>query len=99
MKVTITYVDNQSFTKEEVVRQAVHSYGKGAIVEVMPESNNAHDLISFGIQQIITHQQLGLLYDSGPTYQKDLQKLRAEVLYKLEELLDSVIVENESKVV
>lgn len=98
MKVTITYVDNQSFTKEEVVRQAVHSYGKGAIVEVMPESNNAHDLISFGIQQIITHQQLGLLYDSGPTYQKDLQKLRAEVLYKLEELLDSVIVENESKV-
>ncbi len=98
MKVTITYVDNQSFTKEEVVRQAVHSYGKGAVVEVMPESNNAHDLISFGIQQIITHQQLGLLYDSGPTYQKDLQKLRAEVLYKLEELLDSVIVENESKV-
>ena len=41
MKVSITYHDNESFTIEEVVKQAVHNYGKTAIVEVMPESTLA----------------------------------------------------------
>lgn len=99
MQVTIKYVDNQSFTKEEVVRNAVHNFGKAVQVEILPESGNAHDMIYFGIQQIITHEQLSLLYDSGPTYQQDLKKLRAEALYKLTEILDTVIVDNESKVV
>lgn len=98
MEVTITYTDNSSFTKEEVVRRALHNYGKMASVKVMPDSTNAHDLIYFGIQQIITHEQLSLIYDNGCTYTKDVKKLRAEVLYKLEEILDSVIVDNESKV-
>jgi len=64
----------------------------------MPESSNAHDLIYFGIQQMLTHEQLSLIYDSNGTYQKDLQKLRAEVLYKLQEIVDTVIVDNEAKV-
>ena len=98
MQVTITYIDNKSFTKEEVVRNALHLHGKTADVKVMPESSNAHDLIYFGIQQMITHEQLSLIYDSNGTYQKDLQKLRAEVLYKLQEIVDTVIVDNETKV-
>lgn len=98
MQVTITYTDNQSFTKEEIVRNAVHNYGKTVDVKVMPESSNAHDLIYFGIQQMITHEQLSLIYDSNGTYQKDLQKLRSEVLYKLQEIVDTVIVDNEAKV-
>lgn len=98
MQVTITYTDNTSFTKEEVVRNAVQNYGKTADVKVMPESSNAHDLIYFGIQQMITHEQLSLIFDSDGSYQKDLKKLRAEVLYKLEEILDAVIVDNEAKV-
>lgn len=99
MQVTITYTDNQSFTKEEIVRNAQHLHGKTTSVTVMPESSNAHDLIYFGIQQMITHDQLSLIYDKTGNYQKDLKKLRAEVLYKLEELVDSVIVDNEAKVV
>lgn len=98
MQVTIKYVDNQSFTKEEIVRNAVHNFGRNVHVEIMPESGNAHDMIYFGIQQIVTHEQLSLIYDSGPTYQQDLKKLRAEALYKLTEILDTVIVDNEAKV-
>jgi hypothetical protein len=98
MKVQITYHDTESFTVEEVVKQAVHNYGKMAQVEVMPESTMAYDLIYFGLQQLLTHEQLGLLYDAGPTYQQDVQKLRNQTLYKIEEILDQVIIDNESKV-
>lgn len=98
MQITITYNDQDSFTKEEVVRQAVHNYGKAAKVEVWPDSTNAHDFIYFGIQQVITHEQISLLFDKSTDYQTQLKKLRAEVLYKIEEILDAVIVDNEAKV-
>ena len=98
MKVTITYHDNDSFTVEEVVRQAVHNYGKAAHVEIMPESTMAYDHIYFGLQQLITHEQLSLLYDKDASYQQDLKKLREQVLYKVTEIIDQVIIDNESKV-
>ena len=98
MKVTIEYYDNDSFTMEEVVKQAEHNYGKAVEVLVEPESSKPHDLIYFGLQQIITHQQLSLIYDDKFTYQGSLQKLRNETLYKITEILDQVIIDNESKV-
>jgi hypothetical protein len=98
MKVTITYHDNESFTMEEVVKQAVHNYGKAAQVEVMPESTMAYDYIYFGLQQLLTHEQLSLLYDGGATYQQDIKKLREQVMYKITEIVDQVIIDNESKV-
>ncbi len=98
MKVTITYHDNDSFTMEEVVKQAVHNYGRAAQVEVMPESTMAYDYIYFGLQQLITHEQLSLLYDRGSAYQQDIKKLRDEVMYKITEIVDQVIIDNESKV-
>lgn len=98
MKVQITYHDNESFTVEEVVKQAVHNYGKLAQVEVMPESTMAYDHIYFGLQQLITHEQLSLLFDKDSNYQHDLKKLRDQVLYKVTEIVDQVLVDNESKV-
>lgn len=98
MKVTITYHDNDSFTVEEVVKQAMHNYGKAVSVEITPESTMAYDQIYFGLQQLITHEQLSLLYDSGATYQQDLKKLREQVMYKVTEIVDQVIIDNESKV-
>jgi len=98
MKVTITYHDNESFTMEEVVKQAVHNYGKAAQVEITPESTMAYDHIYFGLQQLITHEQLSLLYDSGATYQQDLKKLREHIMYKVTEIIDQVLIDNESKV-
>lgn len=98
MKVTITYHDGDSFTSEEVVKLAQHNYGKFAKVEVLADSPAPHDQILFAIQQIITPRQLTLLYDNKYTYQKDIKMLRAEILMKLEELLDTVIIDNETKV-
>lgn len=98
MQVTIKYNDEDSFTTEEVVRLAQHNYGKAAVVQVMPDSANPHDLIYFGLQQVITHQQLSLLYDDKFGYQTSIQKLRNETLYKIQEILDQVIIDNEAKV-
>ncbi len=98
MKITITYHDTQALTAEEVVQLATSNYGKTAKVEIMPESTKPHDLIYFGLQQIITHTQLGLLFDDKLGYQSSLQKLRNETLYKLEEILSQVIIDNEDRV-
>jgi hypothetical protein len=98
MKVTITYHDTESFTVEEVVKQAVHNYGKNAEVQVMPDSTIAYDHIYFGLQQLLTHEQLSLLYDKSSSYHQELEKLRAEVIYKVTEIVDQLIVDNESKV-
>ena len=98
MKVTITYHDNESFTVEEVVKQAVHNYGKAVSVDIMPESMLAYDHIYFGLQQLITHEQLSLLFEKDSGYQQDIKKLREQVLYKVTEIIDQVIIDNESKV-
>lgn len=98
MKVTITYHDNESFTMEEVVKLAVHNYGKSAVIEVSPESTLAYDHIYFGLQQLLTHEQLSLIYDNGTSYQQDLKKLREQIMYKLSEIVDQVIIDNEAKV-
>lgn len=98
MQVTIRYHDEDSITVEEIVRNAVHNYGKAAEVEILPDSTKAHDMIYFGLQQIMTHEQLGIFYDDKHSYQSELQKLRNKTLVKLQEILDQVLVDNESKV-
>lgn len=98
MKVELTYHDDTAFTVEEVVKLAEHNYGKNVRVQVHADSLAPHDQIYFALQQIVTARQLALLYDSKFTYQIDIKNLRAETLYKLQEILDTVIIDNESKV-
>ena len=98
MKVTITYHDTDSLTVEEVVKQAVHNYGRNASIEIMPDSTMAYDHIHFGLQQLINHEQFSMLFDRMSNYQEELKKLRAGVLYKVTEIIDQIIVENEAKV-
>jgi len=98
MKVTITYHDSESFTVEEVVIQAVHNYGRLAQVDVMPDSTMAYDHIYFGLQQLVTHEQLSMLFDKDTSYQQDIKRLRNQIIYKVTEIIDQVIVDNESKV-
>lgn len=98
MHVSIKYIDDDSLTKEEIVRAAVDNYGKNIQVKVMPNSTNAHDMISFALQQMITHKQLSIYYDSSMDYNVEIAKLRAEALFKVAELLDTVILETEDKV-
>ena len=97
MQVTITYHDNDSLLIEEVVRQAKNNYGDRTNVKVAPESDTPIDHLYFAIQRLITGEHLTLLYDSGSTYQKDLEKLRAETMYKLGEVLNEVLMDNEFK--
>lgn len=98
MKVTISYHDLDSLTVEEIVRQAQHNYGKNISVEVTPESWIAYDAVYFGIQQLITHKQLSILFDKKVSYQHELKDLRDSVLAKIEEILNQVIIDNESRV-
>jgi hypothetical protein len=58
----------------------------------------AYDHIYFGLQQLVTHEQLSLLFDKGSSYQQDIKKLRENIVYKVTEIIDQVIVDNESKV-
>jgi hypothetical protein len=98
MEVNITYHDNSSFTMEEAVKLAQHNYGRDVKVRVVADSPAPHDLIYFALQQIITHKQLSMLFDDKFMYQRDIKELRADTLNKLTEILDSVIIDNESKV-
>lgn len=98
MQVTIRYHDSESLTVEEIVRNATHNYGKAAEVEILPDSTKAHDMIYFGLQQIVTHDQLGILYNDKHAYQSEIQKLRNRTLVKIQEILDQVIIDNESRV-
>lgn len=98
MQVTLKYYDDHALTVEEVVKLAQQNYGKNVKVEVQSDSSAPHDLIYFALQQIVTYRQLSLLYDNKYSYQNDIKLLRAEVLSKLEEILDSVIIDNESRV-
>lgn len=98
MQVQITYTDTESLTLEEVVKTAVNNYGKMAQVEIKPDSTLAYDYIYFGLQQLVSHEQFSLLFDRDANYQQDLKKLRERVVYKMTEILDQLIVDNESKV-
>jgi hypothetical protein len=98
MKVNITYHDLDSLTVEEIVRQAQHNYGKNVTVEITPESWIAYDAIYFGIQQLITHKQLSIIFDKKAFYQHEIKELRNDVLAKVEEVLNQVIIDNESRV-
>jgi hypothetical protein len=97
MKVILKYHDHESFTIDEIVRQAKHNYGNVG-VEVYPESNSADDILYFAIQQLISHEQISLLFDSKGSYHVDIKKLRSEILYKIEQVLNEVILDNETKV-
>ena len=98
MQVTIKYTDDHSLTKEEIMRQCYHNYGNKAEVEIMPDSTKPHDLIYHALRMIMTHDQISMLFDNKVEYQKNVQKLRNEVLMKVSEIIDQVIIDNEERV-
>lgn len=98
MQVIVKYHDTEALLVEEVIKQAKNNYGARAHVKVLPESDTPIDYLYFAIQRLITGEHLTLLYDSGSTYQKDLERLRAETMYKIGEVLNEVLIDNESKI-
>lgn len=98
MQVKITYHDHTALTVEEVVRQAQSNYGKEVDVKCMPDSTMAYDYLTFGVWQLLTHEQLGLMYDKGRDYQSEISKLRSKVIGKITEIVDQVIIDNEARI-
>jgi len=98
MKVVVKYQDTESLTIEEIVKRNRDLFGEGIEVKVYPQSNEPVDLIYFAISNLITNRQLELLYDCGPLYTQKLKELRFEILTHLEEELNQVIMDNETKV-
>lgn len=98
MQVIVKYHDRDSFLIEEVIKQAKNNYGAQVSVEIQPDSNTPMDYLYFAIQRLITGDHITLLFDSGSMYKKDLEKLRAEIMYKVGEVVDDVILENEARI-
>lgn len=97
MKVSIEYHDRKSFTAEEVISFVRQTHGKNVEVTVTAESSRPHDLLYFALQNLITQEQLSLFFEDKNTYTKELQKLRADIMYRVQEVLDNVIIDNEAK--
>lgn len=97
MKITLDYNDATSLLASEVVQNAKHIFGDNVRVHVSPDSSAPNDIIYFGIQQLITSEHLSILFDSD-MYQTDLRNLRASALATITNILDQVIIDNETKV-
>jgi len=98
LKARIRLIDQDVLTKEELVERIKQLHGcQESDIEVFPDSDDPLDYISFGIQQLITHRQIDLFFESGPLYEERLVVLRRQVLDQLESELDRVIVLNEDK--
>lgn len=97
MKVTVEYHDNHSFLLEEIVKQAKNNYGAKARVSIYPESDTPMDYLYFAIERLVTGDQLTLLYDSKEQYREKLSLLREEMISKMKDVLDDVLIMNESK--
>lgn len=98
MKVLVEYHDNNTLTIEEIIKNNKRLHGVEANVKVLPESMLPHDLIQFALWQMTAREQTTLFFDEDALYPKKLKEFRASVLYKLEELLDDVLLENEEKI-
>ncbi len=99
MKVILKYYEDAALSEEEVIARAKDSLGVSpSSIEIYPNSNDPLDHIYFGIQKLITYKQLDLLFETGPLYGDAVSKLKAETLLVLEQELDRVISDNETKV-
>ena len=97
MKVTITYYDEESLTIEEVVLRAKNNYGQFIDIDIQPTSNKPTDILYFALQQMITHEQLSILFDDKNLYPKKLVDLKQETVVRVMQELSAVVKDNETK--
>jgi hypothetical protein len=97
MKLIAKFHDVDSFTSAEAIRRAKDVLGEFTDIKAYPSTNDPWDGIYFSLQQIITDEQLNILFDSGALYPSKLKELRSSILGRLEKELDEVIQDNEHK--
>jgi hypothetical protein len=98
MKVTITYYDNYSLTKEEIIRQAQHNYGENVEVKVEPVSDNYIDMLQYSLRGLVTYDQISHYFNSGPLYKQKLKELRASIINVVNTELDTIVIDNEERI-
>lgn len=99
MKVTITYYDDTALSIEEVLKRAKDNYGEHIDVDIHPTSSSPMDIIYFGLQQLVTHDQLSLLFDNDhKLYKEKVSQLSSKILESVKQELAIVIKDNEEKV-
>jgi hypothetical protein len=97
MKINVEYEDTDSLVPDEVAAHNIDYFGPGTTVKITPTHEDPLSYIYFGIQGLVTFEQIQLYHDSGPLYKQHLNHLREEILYKLEIELNRVIIDNEAK--
>lgn len=97
MKVIVEYEDRDSLVPDEIIDHNIEYFGPGTTVKLAPTYNDPMAYIYFGIQGLITFEQIQLFHDAGHQYKQKINELREEILDKLEIELNRVIIDNEAK--
>jgi len=97
MKIVAKFHDVESFTADEAIRRAKDVLGEFSEVKAYPSTTEHWDTIYFALQQIITGEQLNLLFDEGALYSQKIKELRSKMIGRLTQELDEVITDNEYK--
>lgn len=97
MKIVAKFHDVESFTADEAIRRAQDVLGEYSDIKAYPSTTDYWDTIYFAIQQIITDEQLNLLFDESVLYPQKIKELRSRMLGRLTQELDEVISDNEYK--
>jgi len=97
MKVVIKYYDDDALAPEEVIARAKRQYGEFSKVEVYPDSSDFYNLTYFAIQKHITSKQVDAYFHDGALYDAKARDLKREVICQIEEIINQVIKDNESR--
>lgn len=99
MRVKIEFEDNTAFTAKEIEQSYQLAYGKNSKVEVLPHNDSPEASIYFGIQNLITLDQLDYYYEYYPhLYPTKLKELKIDTLAKISQIFDQVVLDNENRV-
>lgn len=98
MQVTLKFEDRQSLTAKEITQNLKHLYGVSTDIEVTPTGTSPESYIYFGLQELLTEEQVHSFFEDGHhLYQSRLTETRRNILNKVENILNTLIVDNETK--
>ena len=95
-KVIITYQE-EHLTPEEINSQAKQFYGDNCLVEVQPTSLEPEHLILYAIDQLITDEQVNLMFNDKILYHDKMKEFRKKWNNYLQFKLNAVIMDNEER--
>jgi hypothetical protein len=97
MKVKIEYIDNSSFTVQEIVANAKARFGDAAVISAMPDSTDSFSLMYFAIQELITQEQLEAYFHEASLYDQKCRGLVDKVIELATEATIRVLRDNECR--